>query len=128
VQRLWSADRGDRRRGGKPGRGAQGKAPLVAAVDGAPPPGQTEWFNLWLGDPNRVVAKERITVPAGAFEAFHIEGVGWSQSDKYGVNVYNRFRISPAVRPCITHESRTRFASGKLSNHERCELTGCAQR
>ena len=46
----------------------------------------------------RVVAKERITVPAGTFEAFHIEGVGWSQSDKYGVNVYNQFWISPEVR------------------------------
>ena len=76
----------------------------------------------------RVVARERITVPAGTFEAFHIEGVGWSQSDKYGVNVYNQFWISPEVRRYITHESRTRFASGKLSKHERYELTGYAQR
>lgn len=76
----------------------------------------------------RFVARERITVTAGSFEAFHIEGVGWSQSDKYGVNVYNQFWISPEVRRYIVHESRTCFASGKLSKHERYELTGYAQR
>lgn len=76
----------------------------------------------------RVVAKERITVPAGTFEAFRIEGVGWSQSDKYGVNVYNLFWISPEVRRYIAHETRQRFANGKLVKHERYELTGYAQR
>ena len=76
----------------------------------------------------RFVARERITVPAGSFEAFHSEGVGWSQSEKHGVKVYNQFWISPGVRRYIVHESRTRFASGKLSKHERYELTGYAQR
>ena len=36
--------------------------------------------------------------------------------------------MSPEVRRYIVHESRTRFASGKLSKHERYELTGHAQR
>jgi hypothetical protein len=76
----------------------------------------------------RVVARERITVPAGSFEAFHVEGVGWSKGDKVGVDVVNQFWISPEVRRYIVHESRTRFASGKLSKHERYELTGYAQR
>ncbi|MBL8420510.1 MAG: caspase family protein [Dechloromonas sp.] len=76
----------------------------------------------------RVVAKERITVPAGTFDAFRIEGVGWSQSDKYGVNVYNLFWISPEVRRYVAHETRQRFANGKLVKHERYELTGYAQR
>lgn len=76
----------------------------------------------------RVVGRERITVPAGSFEAFHVEGVGWSQGDKVGVDVFNQFWISPEVRRYIVHESRTRFASGKLSKHERYELTGFAQR
>lgn len=42
--------------------------------------------------------------------------------------MYNQFWISPEVRRYIVHESRTRFASGKLSKHERYELTGYAQR
>ena len=76
----------------------------------------------------QVVAKERITVPAGTFEAFRIEGLGWSQSDKYGVNVYNLFWISPEVRRYIAHETRQRFANGKPVKHERYDLTGYAQR
>lgn len=75
----------------------------------------------------RVVAKETITLPAGTFEAFRVEGVGWSQGEKFGVNVYNLFWISPEVRRYLAHETRQRFANGKLVKHERYELTGYAQ-
>jgi hypothetical protein len=76
----------------------------------------------------RVVAKENITLPAVTFEAFRVEGVGWSQGEKFGVNVYNLFWISPEVRRYLAHETRQRFANGKMLKHERYELTGYAQR
>ena len=76
----------------------------------------------------RVVAKENITLPAGTFEAFRVEGVGWSQAAKFGVDVYNLFWISPEVRRFLAHETRQRFANGKLVKHERIELTGYVQR
>jgi len=40
----------------------------------------------------------------------------------------HEFWISPEVRRCIAHETRQRFANGKLVKHERYELTGYAQR
>ena len=76
----------------------------------------------------RVVAKESITLPAGTFEAFRVEGFGWSQAAKFGVDVYNLFWISPEVRRFLAHETRQRFANGKLVKHERIELTGYVQR
>lgn len=76
----------------------------------------------------RVVAKETITLPAGTFDAFRVEGVGWSQGEKFGVNVYNLFWFSPEVRRYLAHETRQRFANGKLVKHERYELTGYVQR
>ena len=63
--------------------------------------------------------RERLALPCGDFEAFRIEGVGWSQSDKYGVNVYNLFWISPEVRRYIAHETRQRFANGKPVKHDK---------
>jgi len=76
----------------------------------------------------RVVGKENVTLPAGTFEAFRIEGIGWSQGEKYGVNVYNLFWISPEVRRIVAHETKQRFANGKIVKHERYELTGYVQR
>jgi hypothetical protein len=74
----------------------------------------------------RVVARESITLPAGTFDAFRVEGVGWSQGEKFGVDVFNLFWISPEVRRYLAHETRQRFANGKLVKHERYELTGYA--
>lgn len=76
----------------------------------------------------RVVGKENVTLPAGTFEAFRVEGIGWSQGEKYGVNVYNLFWISPEVRRIVAHETKQRFANGKIVKHERYELTGYVQR
>jgi len=76
----------------------------------------------------RVVAKETITLPAGTFDAFRVEGVGWSQGEKIGVNVYNLFWYSPEIRRYLDHETKQRFANGKLVKHERYELTGYTQR
>jgi uncharacterized caspase-like protein len=76
----------------------------------------------------RVVARESVTLPAGTFDAFRVEGMGWSQGERFGVEVYNLFWISPEVRRVIAHETRQRFANGKLVKHERYELTGYVQR
>ena len=76
----------------------------------------------------KVVGKETITLPAGAFDAFRVEGTGWSQTEKYGVNVYNVYWITPEVRRVVAFETKQRFANGKLVKHERIELTGYVQR
>lgn len=76
----------------------------------------------------RVVAREQVTLPAGTYEAFRVEGIGWSQGEKFGVNVYNLFWISPEVRRVIAHETKQRLQNGKILKHERYELTGFVQR
>ena len=76
----------------------------------------------------RVVAKETVTLPAGVFDAFLVEGVGWSQGPKLGVHVENRYWITSAVRRLIAHETRQAFPNGKLVKHERTELIGYVQK
>jgi uncharacterized caspase-like protein len=76
----------------------------------------------------KVVDKETITLPAGDFDAFRVEGTGWSQGEKFGVNVYNLHWFTPEVRRMVAHETKQRFANGKLVKHERTELTGYVQR
>jgi len=76
----------------------------------------------------KVVAKESITLPAGTFDAFRVEGTGWAQAEKWGVNVYNLFWIAPEVRRFVAHETKQRFANGKIAKHLRIELTGFVQR
>jgi hypothetical protein len=76
----------------------------------------------------RVVARENVSLPAGVFDAFRVEGTARSQGEKFGVNVYNLFWITSEVRRVVAHETKQRFANGKLVKHERAELTAYVQR
>jgi hypothetical protein len=67
-------------------------------------------------------------LPAGVFDAFRVEGTGWSQSQKFGLNLYNLHWFTPEVRRMVAHETKQRLANGKLVKHERFELTGYVQR
>ena len=75
----------------------------------------------------KVVAKESVTLPAGTYDAFRVEGSGWSQSEKHSVHTSNLFWIAPEIRRYVAFDTRKKLASGKLLSYERYELTSYTQ-
>lgn len=76
----------------------------------------------------RVVTREKITVPAGTFDAFRIEGNGWSNGSRGGsVNVKPTYWIAPGIRRFIAGEMYKRHSSGKVIANERQELIAYTQ-
>lgn len=76
----------------------------------------------------RIVAKEQITVPAGTFDAFRIEGRGWTYGLK-GRNEtleHNYWRAPTIVRRPIVFEEIRRIGS-KIVMSERHELVAFKQ-
>lgn len=76
----------------------------------------------------RVVAREKISLPAGEFEAFRVEGRGWSEGDRGVFSVYNRYWVAPEVRRYLVLETRQTHSSGKVVRNERTELVGYVQK
>jgi hypothetical protein len=75
----------------------------------------------------KIVARERITVPAGTFDAFRIESRGITQFPTVTVRIENQIYLAPdAVRSPLVREER-RFVQGRLNCGERAELTGYRQ-
>ena len=75
----------------------------------------------------KVVAREQITVPAGSFDAFKVEGEGWSRNSgsKWQLERKTQDLIAPGIRwPVAKRELRAAHTSGKVLNNERVELTG----
>ena len=76
----------------------------------------------------RIVAKEPITVPAGTFDTFRIEGRGWT----YGLGgrneaiEHNYWRAPAIVRRPIVHEE-IRSVGSKIVRSERNELVSFKQ-
>ena len=84
--------------------------------------GQTGEFEVEL----KVVARETITVPAGTFDAFRVEGEGWGKG--FGnVNVKYKYWIAPGIRRPVASEDYRRLATGKVNANERRELTAYSQ-
>ncbi len=74
----------------------------------------------------RIVRREKISVPAGTFEAFRIELTGTS-SDNSGVYTTERTHwLVPGLNPLIKTESVV-FSSGVLIAHWRTELVSLRQ-
>ena len=78
----------------------------------------------------RVIAREQITVPASTFDAFRIEGDGWSTGNFPGKsNIKPKYWIAPGVRrPVATEIYRRNSVSGKVFSNERTELVAYSQR
>ena len=76
----------------------------------------------------RVVAFESITVPAGTFDAFRVEGQGWTRIGTGG-NILLRYTywISSRVKRVVANEIMRKHSSGKVLNNERQELTAYTQ-
>ena len=79
----------------------------------------------------KVVARERVTVPAGTFEAYKVEGQGWGSallSPTGGtINLQTKYWIAPGIRRAIANETLRKHSSGKVLNNERQELTAYTQ-
>lgn len=74
----------------------------------------------------KVVAREKVTVPAGTFDAFKVEGSGWILETNYRVRfIYWR---SPRVRyPYVKYEIVTRNPQDKFMRSDRYELLSYLQ-
>lgn len=76
----------------------------------------------------KVVARENISVPAGNFDAFRIEGEGWSQGDKGVVlSIHIRYWIAPQVWRFIALETKKSHGRGRVAQNERMELVAYFQ-
>lgn len=75
----------------------------------------------------RVVSREQVTVPAGTFEAFRIEGNGWGRAPRGTVKLQTVYWISADVKRVLASETKRSHTSGKVLNNERLELTAYTQ-
>lgn len=78
----------------------------------------------------RVVGREKITVPAGTFDAFRVEGDGWSNGTWAvggSIKLKSTYWISPGIRRTVAGEMFKRHSSGKILNNERRELIAYSQ-
>ena len=77
----------------------------------------------------KVVSREQITVPTGSFDAFKVEGEGWSRNSAYSGSwqLKPKYWIAPGIRRPVAREDYRRHLSGKVSNNERYELTAYVQ-
>lgn len=73
-----------------------------------------------------IVTKERVTVPAGEFEAFRVEGRGWNNT--YGTQLTMILWIVPGLNFPIKREFTTKLSNGKYKNAERFELISLRQK
>jgi hypothetical protein len=73
----------------------------------------------------KVAAREQVTVPAGAFDAFRVEGQGWAP--QLGVNIQTVYWIAPGVKRPIAWETVRKHRSGNVLENARRELTAYTQ-
>jgi hypothetical protein len=74
----------------------------------------------------RVVARERITVPAGTFEAYRIEADGFN----IGLSAHIRrvIWVAPGVDADIAHETFVRLRNDQIEQNDRQELVALTRR
>ena len=75
----------------------------------------------------KVVAREMITVPAGTFDAFKVDGNGFVRGK--GTRIQITYWVAPdRVRANIAYELTTRSRGGRYGNTDRTELVEYRQR
>lgn len=87
----------------------------------ARPSGLTYTFQYDL----KVVGKEKITVPAGTFEAFRIEARGFNVG--LAATLERNIWVVPGINADIAHEVRVRLKSGRWEQNDRQELVSYKQ-
>ena len=73
----------------------------------------------------QIVRREKVTVPAGSFDAFRIEASGWNMSR--GGKLALTLWLVPGVNFPIKHETVTHGQKGQLKDTERHELVALRQ-
>ncbi|HSV55396.1 MAG TPA: caspase family protein [Burkholderiaceae bacterium] len=73
----------------------------------------------------KVVGKERITVPAGSFEAFRIEARGFNL--ELQASIERTIWVAPGVNADIAQDYKVRLRTGTLNEYERRELVSYVQ-
>ncbi len=73
----------------------------------------------------KVVGLERITVPAGTFDAFKIEARGFNM--ELGAALERNIWVAPGVAADVAHEIKVRLRNGRYEQNERQELVSFAQ-
>lgn len=82
----------------------------------------------------RVVTREQVTVPAGTFNAYRVEGQGWTAATGTGafaaagtISLQNTYWIAPGIRRAIANEIIRKHSRGRVLSSERQELTAYTQ-
>jgi len=76
----------------------------------------------------RVVAREQVSVPSGTFDAFRVEGEGWSRGSFGSVSLKPKYWIAAGVRrPVATELYRLNTTYRRVLSNERSELTAYTQ-
>jgi hypothetical protein len=71
----------------------------------------------------KVAARESVTVPAGTFDAFCIEGTGWTRSENGVAQLSMRYWVTPKVRRYVAIENVRRASqSSRVITSSRLEL------
>ncbi|MBE0616040.1 MAG: caspase family protein [Burkholderiales bacterium] len=73
----------------------------------------------------QIVRREKVSVPAGTFDAFRIEARGWNNTR--GGQLDTTLWLVPGVNFPIKHETLTRSRNGQLRDTERHELVELRQ-
>jgi hypothetical protein len=73
----------------------------------------------------KVVGKEKITVPAGTFEAYKIEARGFNL--ELNASLERNIWVTPGINSDIAHETRVRLRNGNINQYDREELVSFVQ-
>lgn len=87
----------------------------------ARPNGVTYTFQYDL----KVAAQEKVTVPAGTFEAFRIEARGFNV--ELSATLERTIWVVPGINADIAHEIRVRLSNGRWDQNDRQELVSYKQ-
>ena len=73
----------------------------------------------------KVVGKEKVTVPAGTFEAYRIEARGFNI--ELGARLERNIWVAPGINADIVHEIKVRLRNGNWDQNDRQELASYVQ-
>jgi hypothetical protein len=76
----------------------------------------------------KVVARESKTVPAGTFDAFRIDGSGWTRGPLGSISLQSRYWVTPDVRRSIEAHFWQSHSRGSGLANKRVELISFAQK
>jgi Caspase domain len=74
----------------------------------------------------RVVAKERITVPAGSFEAYRIQADGYNM--QLGAKIERTIWVAPGINPDIAQDYKVTLNNNRIDEWTRTELVKFQQK